>query len=419
MYVPWFRDGRVTFEDFGRILEPAYLDVSRKSDKPRTVDFVVPYAYARTFDTGDPIDASHYGEMEGLMADEMRRQLADNVVGLAWDKADYARAGDTRYAGLSVDRISVTGFTSPEATGPGSLEAGSTDPENVELGEIRAGDAGRRLKEVLTRLGVDSVDGIEDISGDEVQFSAEEFSELETIAESLGMNQGTTEDKIYQLLSAYNADRVTDPEVVTRLDQLVASKRFVEVTVTFKEKKKSTTLLPLPLLALLVLALRPLTRRRDAQPQPPIEPAPVGRPRIVDTLPPLDQTDNGLAYARNVEVDINGNFYFYQGIVDRYIENGTVDVNELTHDILEQWNEHDNVRRQNMGQSSIDHRTNPRQVLYAQFHAQALVRLMVEARQRGPHTPVSTVWQDRTVRQGIAQDIIDTLARLQREAAAN
>lgn len=417
MYVPWFRDGKVTFEDFGRILEPGYLEIARKSDKPETITFVVPYEYARTFDTGQPIDPAHYAEVRGAMEQEIKQQLADNLTSVfPWDKADYERAGaNTPYAGLAVDAIAVTGYASPEGTSPASLAADQTDRENIELGEVRATDASDRLKEVLTHLGIDSVDGIEDISGDEIQFDAQEFMELETMAGSLGMTRGTPEDKVYQLLTEYNANRIDDPELTQRLDQLVASKRFVEVQVTFKEKNKDAVLLPLPLPALLLLglALRPLARRLR-QPRP-VEPQP-GRSRIIDTLPPAEQTESGLGYARNVEVDINGNFYLYQGIVDHYIQEPTADVNEMTHDILELWNEHDNIRRQRMGQEPIDHRTNPRQVLYAQFHAQAITRLIQEARRRGPHTPVSTVWADPAIRRTIAEDIIETLTRLRRGA---
>lgn len=425
VFVPLVRPaGEVDWTHIGRLLEPAYLDVSRERSRPEMVSFTVPYEYARFFDTGNPLSPEDYEAAKTWMAGEVKQDLANSLHGFAWDKKHFTeRTGFQEGQGLVVDQITIVGMTSPEAHGAVSIEPGMYDDANTELGEHRANDALDRLLEVLNAQGIDVSEAVPTIASEELQFSEEEMSQLRALAQAQGLSNDT--DGVYQLISRYNFDRINDAVLQAKLDEIVGSKRKVDIEITFKEGEKDHVLIPLPLLALLLL------RRRGKENQQPdaragrggqkglsdssvrpegvdstdgIKKGDVKRPEIWKTVP--EEMKDPRQYAVDVEADITHSFMYYQPFADEAIARGQWDLNEMTHDILEAWNATDNARRRQMGQPEEDHKKRPRQVFYAYMHAVALRELAKAAQEKGPHTPLSIAWKESEVRSRVAAAII-------------
>lgn len=399
LYVPLVNPaGETTWSSvLGRVLEPVYIDVSRERSKPETVTFTVPYEYARFFDTGNPLSVEDYDAARAWMAQEVKQDLANSITALPWDKEHFERrTGFQEGASLVVDQITVVGMTSPEANGADTLAPGNIDDANTELGTHRAEDAEVRLREVLVAQGIDVSQAVSTIASEELQFAPNEMARLEALAQAQGFGSGT--DSVYRLISRYNTDRITDPAVQEELDEIVGSKRKVEIEVTFKDGEKDHVLIPLPLLALFLLR----RRGKDSAPTPvtPTE----KRPEIWKTTP--DTMKDPRDYALDVEVDLTKNFNYYQPLVDPRIAQNDWDLNEMTHDILEAWNATDNPRRRASGQAELDHKNNPRQVFYAYMHAVALRELTKEAQAKAPNTPLSEAWKDSAVRSRVAAAMI-------------
>lgn len=399
-FVPLLRPvGEVSWAHLGRLLEPAYVDLGRNRTKPETVSFVVPYEYARLFDTGNPLAPDDYEAARSWMAAEVKRDLADNLMGLPWDTSHYSeRTGFVPGNELVVDQINILGMTSPEAHGAASVDPAQVDDANLELGRHRGEDALTRLFEVLNAEGVNVSEAVSTVAGDELQFSTDEFARLTLLADAQG-HKGSDEEKVYGLISRYNANRITDHALKAELDTVVGSKRQVQIEITFKDRGRDHLLLPVPLALLPLLLLR---RRRESAPTP-ATPA-VKRPEIWKTTP--DAMKDPRDYALDVEVDLTKNFNYYQPLVDPRIANNDWDLNEMTHDTLEAWNTTDNARRRMMGQPEQDHKQNPRQVFYAYMHAVALRELTKEAQAKAPNTPLSEAWKDSAIRSRVAAAMI-------------
>lgn len=347
-----------------RVFEPGYLVVSKAETQPQHVSFSVPYEYARFFDTGQPIDPVDYEKMMGFMEEQIWTQLAEGAIGMSWDLDDYESKNGAGPEGLVVKSIEVKGTASPEAGmgqgGPETVAPGHVEIENVELGSLRATDATDRLVEVLGRLGIKAENAPQHVSSDELQFSPGEYRELESMGRTQGFD-GTADQVIFQLITKYNRDQLTNAGMVKQLDGIVGSKRAVEIDVELENGKKDSMAVPLPLLGLLLLM--PGIRRREEKEKTP-EKHPVERSKA-----------------------------------------------DLTKDVLDKWTENDNAIRQNAGlEPELHHENRPRQVLYAELHAVALNEAAKWAREHGKPADAET-WNTLEVRKRAAdamrQDLSD------------
>lgn len=359
--------------DWRRLIEPMYVGVSHETAKPQTISFEVPYEYARLFDKGNPLDEKDYEAAKAFMADQVRSQLVDNLHGFSWDESHFTEHAPHLDQSWNVDAISVEGFASPEASGMDSVVPGEVEDANLELGKIRAEDSGARLKEVLEDMGMNVDNVVARYTGDELQFSKEEWAQLMMLADAQGY-KGVPEEKIWRLISDYNLGKAP-ADVQEQLDSLVGSKRVVQVEVNLKDKGKETYLVPVPLLALLLLwpgkkggeALRDWFKNHPWGGQK--------REPILDAKPTTPKSAE--QFTGEVIDDLDRNMGTYELFVDRY-DGKEVDVNELTHDILEHWNWVDNSRRKYYRQPSEDHKLRPQQVWYANLHARAISQLLAE-----------------------------------------
>lgn len=412
-----------------RLIEPGYVPVSRAAERPETVSIVVPYEYARFFDTGEPMDPADYAKAKEFIKQEVQKQLAGNTIGLAWDQADYeARQNALGDNAWVVDSISVHGTASPEAGvkagGRETIVPGVVEQENVELAELRAIDASERLKEVLSEMGIDAKDVPANISGEELQFSPTEYRTLEQMARAQGY-EGSTDAVIYKLVSAYNRNKITDVGTLDQLDAMVAGKRGVQIEVTLKDGKKDTVLLPLPLLmgifglSIILVGTRK-KKEKTPEEKPETKPAPEPikekRPELEVRVPP-DVKDAGQV-GRDVETGIMKSFDFYEPIIKDHLgHGGEVDVNELTHDILEAWTTNDNALREKIGlEKEAPQAERPRQVFFARMHAIAIKELIGSYLDRikgaGKDTGLATEWAKLQTRLNGWNKIRDEIERL-------
>lgn len=405
-FVPIVKDdghGNLT-QDWGRLFEPGYFGVTTETEQPKSLRIVVPYQFARFFNVGEPVSPEDYLKLQESMREQILEQTAENVHGLSWDKEHYLENLANEGMRGSVSSITVFGETSPEASGVASIRR--IDQENIELGELRASDADMQVREVLQQLGFTVPEDASRIFSAESQFSPEEEARLVEIA-GANSKHGGPETAIYRLLSEYNSGQISDPLVQEELDSIVGSKRKVEIEIELKDGTKSAYLIP-AFVPLLLVGFLPRLRRKEGEPSP--EPR-TPRERIIDTGLPQDGRNTD-AYVNDVAVDLFKNFDFYEPVIDAHVASKNPDVNEMTHDLLDLWTENDNAIREKAGlKAEPHHATRPRQVFYANLHAQALRRVILDAREL--QSPASHVFGSQETRQGMTDAMRAEIARQQ------
>ncbi len=328
---------------FVRLVEPGYVSITQPSDRVSEVSFVIPYKYAHTFSTAEAVNPEDYEKMREFMREEIRKQLAENIIGLHWDIDDY-EARVPEHENFSVDAIRLHGNSSPEAGvlygGVQTIEQGNVQQKNLELSAIRAGHAHDQLRKVFDQMGIDATDVITSITSEELQFTPDELDELNRLAVRSGYT-GESEQAIYDLITAYNLDRLTDPETLETLDRLVGEKRSVEVELEIKNGEKDVYLIPLPLIPLLGFGALALARRRSKKDS---GPSSVGQ-QVPESVKSIEQ------------------------LVEKEVSRA-----DLTKKILNKWTTTDNEIRARMGKPpEPNHAERPRQVFYADLHAVALL----------------------------------------------
>ncbi|MFH1711720.1 MAG: hypothetical protein ABH846_00585, partial [Patescibacteria group bacterium] len=384
-----------------RILEPAYVSLTKAGGEGTEVHFTVPQILMEA----NPTNEADYEEMNERIKTEIRDQLASHLIGFSWDKNDWASTEGSPDQPFTVESITVTGTASPEwGGGSQTIEPGHVEPENIELSEMRAEDATRRLREVLSDMGIDVSESLDEIEADEIQFSPDEMATLESLARILG-EQGSTNDAIYLMITKYNLGKLENEEVVSMLDEIVASKRTIQVEIKLKEKKANTVLVPLPFL--LLLGALPLLRRRKEEKNEQEQPKPVPsesdksrqdrmthkeqttstseqneqkttseinppsdvregvwEPRMINMPPPPELSEQDLkaietaehednlldvrpdslraAFTDDVMSDIAHDFSYYEYVARWHASENEPDINDMTHEILALWEKTDN-----------------------------------------------------------------------------
>ncbi len=405
----------------GAILAPVQLEFSQNEQIASQMDFQLPYEYSRLFDTGAPLRPEDHDKLVSFIDQELKREFVDRLYGLDLNKRVYETkhgAGSASLDSLKITDIQITGTASPEGPndmGSESLEPGYVEEENLELADIRA-EAGEVLTiEGLKKFGVTSEQlnlAEANIHAEELQFTDGELRDLVAAADSLGYEGADDLECIYNLVVDYNDGKVTDSDAIAVLDQAVASKRSVQVAVSYEGKRERVLMVPLPLLLFALIPLRRL-RRAPADPIPgktPDQSTPPELERIPDHVRKIPLPDKETPeytemeervviddlwqhYDRTVTVERGLDYHRITAEFDTQLhERLQTDEDRelvLTMQVLEAWKRHDRRCRELAGVSEdqlnlgLDYENQPRQILWARMHARELLGLMNDRRATG------------------------------------
>ncbi len=398
-------DGRFQWK---RLLEPAYASVGieKEGTAERDLEVVIPALWAQYFDTAEWQDPTTREQILAAVSGQVRDALMQDLHGLNWDEKDYADREGLALKGWNVTDALVVGEASPEAGRPSSVKPGNVEEENVKLAEeVRGVEGAAVLVEALQSLGIKVDESLVRVEGDEIQFTPDEYQELQDMAAAAG-KKGNAAEAVWKLIADYNRDKIADPALQADLDRLVGDKRMVRINLKLERGEKDTYLIPLPLLALGLLALR----RRKGGPKPE---RPIGPPRepILDAAPANELSRDPAEFGNEVGVDIERSLDFYLPIMEAHEGSPNPDDNEMAHMILDAWTKNDNELRRRAGlPEEAHHRTRPRQVLYANLHARALRRLAEEADKR--KLDERDAWKQEEVRRAVTEEVEKEIKRL-------
>lgn len=339
---------------------------------------------------------------------------------------------------FKIQDIKINGFASPEGPqnlGEQTIMPGNIDPENLELGKIRAQSAKKSLESGLKEMGIKGKKGKEvaealyenKISQDEMQFSQDEMRELAKIAGEQGALGIDDAEKIYNLVIDYNEGRINDAKTKDRLDEIIAGKRKVEIEMSYEGQQARKVLIPIPLIPLALLGAYMALRRRPRggsgngagpfRPTPenePLTPQPESAP-LVKISPKEYRLKYGLVevarlpdresirYHEMEESALINNLYLhfdrpdtkdggldYRKIADEFANEYDRYQNDLEREyaiadlLLDQWKEHDIKRRRAAGvaedqlEVGMDYGRNKEQVEQALMHARLILDMIKE-----------------------------------------
>jgi len=426
--------GQIRFNPWS-ILAPVQVELGRVIEKEDQAFFVIPYEYSRLFAAGreakEPLRPEDHDKVVSWIDNELKKQMADVLYGLDMSKRVYGVYHDEEnIRNLKIKDIRVTGLASPEGPrekGPSTLMPGAIDKENIELAETRASAAIDFTKESLSKLGFSSEviekakAMAEQIQAKEVQFTDDELRELAAVAQ--GENGADDLEKIFNLIVNYNNNLVRDKETLAVLDRIVATKRGVEVTVSYEGSRTEKLLVPIPLLLVIPPLIREISRRRRKDfgggerklpqrklpPQgttPPTERIPRDQ-ALEDIIRKTPLPEEGMYEQMEEKTIIDDLYVFFdepstikRGLDYRKIADSVLAAYDGFSDktdreifasaqILNSWKRHDVNARREAGwreedlSAGLDYENQPRQIQWARVHGRAIVEL-VEAKKQQP-----------------------------------
>ncbi|MBI2639638.1 MAG: hypothetical protein HYW90_01980 [Candidatus Sungbacteria bacterium] len=266
--------------------------------------FAPPYEYARQFEADAaakrPLRPEDHKKITNYVGQQLNRRFVDTI-GTLGEGVDRFNYGAPKENQGEITSIQITGFASPEgprSKGPSTLAPGKVDQENLRLAKARAeaalGYTKADLAKVSEATGINIAvleKTLQNVKAEEVQFSDAELKELAKLA--AGHKGADDLEKIFNLVADYNDDseqkdpskkKIKDAKTVSRLHDIVGSKRKAEIQVTYDGKNVERHSIPIPWLPLLLLV--PLMRRRRGEPtpEPPVTPE-SGEPDLHDRYP--------------------------------------------------------------------------------------------------------------------------------------
>jgi len=376
----------------------------------------VPQEYARNFDHAKSMDQYSYDNLVAHTEQEIRQDMASHFYGMSYQQnpgQNPAPLHDVR-----ITAIHITGMSSPEAfryESPThqSTKPGEVEQANVQLAGKRADQAVKDMKangviKKLNQAGMEVDESVlaeaaRTMNAEEVQFSEAEVQQLNKIAEKYpfyaqGMDQYRA---IALLVEAYNTGHVKDAGDRKELDQIVGSKRRVDVVIEYEAQAPEKIEVPVPLLASdpvpplppdkKVTETKTVTRRLLESYDPNQTPAQV---RQIDPPEPNDPKYDWMVWQTyvkdltqffNKEQTIRRGCDYVQLTHDMYREFDRFKTNKdrtdyLATKILEAWMKHDRAARNEAGEydnnNGLDHLSDPEQIRWAKIHATALLDLV-------------------------------------------
>ncbi|MFA5871749.1 MAG: hypothetical protein WC858_03410 [Parcubacteria group bacterium] len=382
------------------ILQTEFSYLEKKDGK---MTFQIPFEYARLFagdgKAGKPMNPDHFPAMERYIDRDLKKKFAEILYGWDWNKKVYNNSREKAPEGLEIKSIEITGTASPEGSSPESIKPGKIDRENLDLALMRGRTALFLSKEWLARSGVD-LKKIEEaasrIKAKEIQFSKIELFELKTLAAEMPGSDDM--EKIYNLIKRYNEESVEDRSSKRLLEEMLLSKRMVEITIHYEGSRSRRVLIPIPLLPIIisisipwlirkretrkrVLSIAPTVKNTDLPPENSAEYQDIRERTIIDDLGTFfdakDTVRRGLDY-RKITDDVQRRY--------DYFTNDGARLQYLTNEILKAWRIHDKKCRQEAGlasadlESGLDYESQPYQIKWAKMHAVVLLELIEENR---------------------------------------
>ena len=245
--------------NFLRFIFPIYVELGVRENLSNQAKIVVPYEYAEKFKNVKMLNEEDISKMEAYLTQEVKKVFADVLYGLAIHKDTYKKENHLDVHQYLIDRISIVGFSSPEGKTSKSLQ--EPDVENMKLALYRALDMQNSFMAQLEKLGFSEsqiVSAMIQSQGFEDQFSEDEMKELLQLAENYP--EKNVLDKVFNLIMDYNDDKINSSETNRKLDDLIASKRRVEITIQYHGDQKEVLLIPVPLLILLLPLLKKIPK---------------------------------------------------------------------------------------------------------------------------------------------------------------
>ncbi len=260
-------------------LFPIYLSFSNEHAVTNTSKAVLPYEYARQFDSAEWKNASpeRKTEVQSFIMDQVNQHYAENIYGIM--KGAY-RADHPDTTAFSPKSITITGFASPEgrqAKGAETLEPGVIDSENITLAEKRALHGTEILEGVVDSNLLNEArahvhrnpdgDALEEnvskILSVESQLTSQDFQDLMVAHEMVFGRKAVTEtEAAFDLVVKYNEGEIKNAEAKAVLDRVFGEKRKVEFEIKGEGKEKETILVPITLLPFLSLGAFFLGKKR-------------------------------------------------------------------------------------------------------------------------------------------------------------
>jgi hypothetical protein len=374
--------------------EIPYLD--KKEGK---INIEIPFEYARLFaedeKSGKPTHSEDFKVMAEFVNQDLQNQIAEVLYGWDWSKRVYESSRSEIPKNSKITSIEIIGTSSPEGSAPKSIKPDNVDQKNLGLAFSRA-NAGLSLsKEWLERSGVNLKQleaAVVKLQAKEIQFTETELLNLENYAQKMPGNDDM--ERIYNLIRNYNRGTIEDKNIIDRLDQLVGSKRRVEITINYEKNEKKRVLIPIPLLPIIIgISLPCLIRKRRVESEMknisnllretslPSESSPEFKNMRERTI--ID--DLGMFFDRK-EIIERGLDYrkLTEGMSRRFRYFSTKEEKELffANEILAAWKRHDLQCRKEAGfsdahlQDGLDYENQPMQINWARIHARVLLEII-------------------------------------------
>jgi len=284
-------EGVVEFNP-GVIVAPLQVNIGSETAHTSHTKMILPYSWARNFTEIEMMNPAERDSVKEEIVKEVQQELMRNIdfwgYGIDAVKETTEQVYNYKHgvnetdhsvkSRMIIDRLTIKGIASAEGTGKESFLPGNIDAKNVSLAGNRANDYLPYIKEALKRLGID-VKVIETLSPEEVQFSDAEVNTLyELASQGCYIENGDLNENVQAMIMAYNRHQIKDAAVVKQLDQIIGTKRGVEIEQHSHGTESSTTVIPLPLLLMLLPFLRKF-KKGPKTPQDPIKPI-VEAPKI-------------------------------------------------------------------------------------------------------------------------------------------
>ena len=221
------------------------------------VDVDIPYKFAADFERAEPqnqekMEREMLGNARGLF-----EKLVPTIFGPSfWKKETLADTARFKDSSVSIEKMKITGFASPETNEGVNLE----DARNQQLSKLRAENAAYVLRNIFSKNGI-GTKSITYRGEGEIPLDENEIQRLLQTAYALRIEEKGISDKtIADLIERYNAGNINDLEALKNLHQIVGEKRKVAVYLELDERK-GILIIPIPILLLLLGLL--LDRRRE------------------------------------------------------------------------------------------------------------------------------------------------------------
>jgi hypothetical protein len=374
------------------------------------VNIKIPYEYARLFDrdpkSKEPVHQEDHEKLGKFIEEEFNRQFAEILYGYDWSKDVKNLKQPDIPTELKIEGIEITGTASPEGPrdkGPETIKPGSIDRENLELA-LKRGRVGLSLtEEWLKKSGVNLnqlEEAARNIQAKEIQFSDDEMKLLADLSKKWKGSYDAS--RIHRMIIDYNRGQIKDASLVSQLDQIIGSKRMVEITIKYEKNEKRRVLIPIPILPILTGVSLSYLARKKRELRGEIS----GIPEAVKvTDAPGRETNEGKEMEVQTVVDDLGMFFDREETVRRGIDYRAMaeDVQSkgrhfkdsaereiyLANKIINSWKEHDAMCRKEAGWSlehvnqGLDYENQPRQIQWAKVHARVLLEIADENKKTG------------------------------------